>query len=223
MIKKYSKKEFDGCKSHDLLKLECERCKNDFYVKKFRVKYALKGEGSNTFNFCSRNCHKQPLGALLVSCKECGHEFIKKCSQIKKSQSNFCSRSCSTSFNNKNKKHGNRRSKLEIWVEGRLTLLYPNLEIHFNRKDAIDSELDVYIPSLNLAFEFNGIFHYEPIYGVNKLNKIKTNDVSKTKACHEGKIDLCTIDTSGQTYFKEMTSLKYLNIVTDIIKKRLDD
>ena len=38
--------------------------------------------------------------------------------------------------------------------------------------EAINSELDVYVPSLNLAFELNGIFHYEPIYGEKKLNQI---------------------------------------------------
>jgi hypothetical protein len=90
----------------------------------------------------------------------------------------------------------------------------------FNRKEAIGSELDIHIPSLNLAFELNGIFHYEPIYGEDKLQKIEENDISKSKACHDAKIDLCVIDTSGQKYFKPKTSEKYLNIITNIINKR---
>lgn len=110
---------------------------------------------------------------------------------------------------------------LETWLEEQLTQFYPNLLIDFNKKDAIDSELDIYIPSLNLAFELNGIFHYEPIYGVDELYKIQENDVSKSKACHEAKIDLCTIDTSGQKYFKESTSQKYIDIINNIIKERL--
>ena len=36
------------------------------------------------------------------------------------------------------------RSKLEKWLEEQLIKMYPNLEIHFNRKDAINSELDIY-------------------------------------------------------------------------------
>ena len=87
-------------------------------------------------------------------------------------KNNFCSRSCSATFNNKNKTYGTRRSKLEVFLEKELIKLYPDLLFHFNRKDTINSELDIYIPSLKLAFELNGIFHYEPIYGDNKLSPL---------------------------------------------------
>jgi len=96
-----------------------------------------------------------------------------------------------------------------------------NLEIHFNRKDAIGSELDIYIPSLRLAFELNGIFHYEPIYGQSKLDQVQNNDVSKSKLCHEAQIDLCVIDTSHQKYFKPKTSQIFLDIVVSIVNGRL--
>jgi len=81
--------------------------------------------------------------------------------------------------------------------------------------------LDIYIPSLNLAFELNGIFHYEPIFGVDKLEKINKNDISKSKTCFNMKIDLCIIDTSYQKYIKPKTSQKYLDIITNIINERL--
>ena len=67
----------------------------------------------------------------------------------------------------------------------------------------------------------NGIFHYEPIYGINKLNQIQENDKSKTKLCHDLKIDLCIIDVSQQKYFTISTSQKYLDIITNIINERL--
>lgn len=142
--------------------------------------------------------------------------------EIKRSKNNFCSSSCAASFNNKNKKYGIRRSKLETYIERELTTLYPNLEIHFNRKDAINSELDVYIPSLKLAFELNGIFHYEPIHGSDRLAQIKNNDNRKFQACLEQGIELCIIDTSSQKYFKESKSLQFLNIILDIIDKKLN-
>ena len=99
--------------------------------------------------------------------------------------------------------------------------MYPDLDIHFNKRDAIGSELDIYIPSLRLAFELNGIFHFEPIYGPKKLGQIQNNDVSKTKLCHEAKIDLCVIDTSGQKYVKPQTSQRYLDIIISIIDDRI--
>jgi len=138
-------------------------------------------------------------------------------SQIKKSKLNFCCQSCAATYNNTHKTKGTRISKLEVWLSKQLQQLYPNLEFQFNQKEAINSELDIYIPSLRLAFELNGIFHYEPIYGSEKLSSTQNNDNRKYQACIEQGIELCIIDTSHQTYFKEQTSLKFLNIIQNII------
>ena len=218
----YTQEQYDKSKANDVLPCECYECKNVFYPQKKQITRSLIKQPKWTPRFCSRDCKsKYNTKSQKVSCKNCGEEFEKMLKEIKKSNNHFCSQSCSTTYNNKNKTHGTKRSKLEAWLEEKLISLYPNTEIHFNQKAAINSELDIYIPSLNLAFELNGIFHYEPIYGTNKLHQIQENDVSKSKACHEAKIDLCTIDTSGQKYFKESTSQKYLDIINNIIKERI--
>jgi len=72
-----------------------------------------------------------------------------------------------------------------------------------------------------LAFELNGIFHYEPIYGQNKLNQIQNNDNRKFQACLENNIELCIIDTSSQTYFKPKTAQKFLDIITNLINNKI--
>lgn len=110
---------------------------------------------------------------------------------------------------------------MEIWLEGQLPKLYPKLEFHFNRKDTINSELDIYIPSLKLAFELNGIFHYEPIYGQKKLGQIQNNDNRKFQACLEKDIELCIIDVSGLKYFKPDKVQEYLDIITSVIFQKL--
>ena len=221
----YTPTEFINSKFNDKLPLECYQCGESFTTTKHQIKKALNPKTqSYSGKYCSRKCFG--LGStktITVNCVECGLETDKLPKDIRKSKSGnlFCSKSCATIFNNKNKTHGTRRSKLEVWVEDQLKVLYPNLKIHFNRKDTIGSELDVYIPSLNVAFELNGIFHFEPIYGVDKLQQIQENDISKSKACHDLKIDLCTIDTSQQNYFKVKSSKKYLDIITQIINERL--
>lgn len=199
------------------IKLNCEYCKNDFLKAIHHYKSEIKDNPSWRI-CCSPRCRTLLEGFKVeVECLECSSKFFKRNSEIKKTPNNFCSKSCSVSYNNKNKTHGTRRSKLEIWLEAELPKLYPDLEFHFNRKDTIQSELDIYIPELKLAFELNGIFHYEPIYGTEKLSQIQNNDHRKFAACHEAGISLCIIDTSKQKYFKESTSLQYLEIIKNTI------
>lgn len=219
----YTQQEYDNAKSKDFLLCECYLCQKPFKKYKRYIKSYINGNVvTNPIKYCD-SCFKIfQITRQLINCTNCGVEFTKKQKEIKKSKSgnHFCSKSCAATYNNKHKKHGTRRSKLEQWLENKLTNQYPNLEIHFNHKNTIDSELDIYIPSLQLAFELNGIFHYEPIYGKDKLHKIQENDISKSKACIDNKIDLCIIDTSQQKYFKENTSIKYFNIITNIINQR---
>lgn len=220
----YTQEQFNQSKSLDFLPCECYVCGKPFEVTKHQIQRVLNQNQTRVGKYCSRECVGVSLTfKTLVKCTNCGIEFKKLRKDIKRTKSgnHFCSRSCSTTFNNKNKTTGNRRSKLEFWLEAQLTHLFPNLTIDYNKKSGIQSELDIYIPSLNIAFELNGIFHYEPIYGVDKLTKTQVNDNNKFQLCNEAKIDLCVIDTSGQNYFKPDTSQKYLDIITNIIKERL--
>jgi hypothetical protein len=154
-----------------------------------------------------------------VSCKQCNSNFLKYKNQIKKTKNNFCSHSCHATYLNLNKRHGTRRSKLEVWLEEKLPKIYPSLDFHFNLKDTINSELDIYIPKLKLAFELNGIFHYEPIFGKKKLSQTQNNDSRKFQACLEKGIELCIIDVSQLKNFKPDRAKKYLDIICDIIEK----
>lgn len=217
----YTQKDYLSSKSIDKLPCMCYTCGNTFYTLKKLITREIKIQ-KGEIKYCSLQCRPQSeYKKKLITCTNCNLEFEKTLKQINKSKNHFCSKSCSATYNNKHKTHGTRRSKLEVWLESKLNFLYPNFDIKFNSKDTIGSELDIYIPSLNLAFELNGIFHYEPIYGVDKLLRIQGNDISKSKACHEAMIDLCIIDTSGQSYFKPSTSQKYLDIINNIIKERV--
>lgn len=71
---------------------------------------------------------------------------------------------------------------------------------------------------LNLAFELNGIFHYEPIYGEGKLSQVKNNDGRKFQDCLERKIELCIIDVSSSKHFKPERDKKYLDIIVNLIE-----
>jgi len=223
MKKLFTEEEFNNSKNTDILPLQCYGCDKTYYTTKKIIKQEL-AQKRDRCKYCSQVCHMKinhPIKKHTVKCKQCGVIFHKKnCSVIKTKNNNFCSSSCAATYNNQHKTTGTRVSKLEIWLKEQLTINYPYLEIHYNRKDAINSELDIYIPSLKLAFELNGIFHYEPIYGQEKLNQIQNNDDRKFQACLEKKIELVIIDSSSLKYFKLKNIEKYKIIILNLIEKK---
>jgi len=222
MIKLFTDEEFDNAKTKQLLPLMCKSCKKTFFLTKHRIQDSILERCRTTGDYCCRRCFfdftKPPL---LLPCDNCGKIFRKKPKDMKKTKNNFCGHSCSATYQNTHKTTGTRCSKLEKWLSVKLVEKFPLIEFHFNRKDAIVSELDIYIPSLKLAFELNGLFHYEPIYGSDKLKSIQNNDNRKFQACLEKGIELCIIDVSKHTYFKESTCLPFLKIIEDIILLKL--
>lgn len=219
-----NKEDFNQAKYDSLILVECSCCQRTFNKKKRHIITSQIKQHNNIY--CSRECQLifWRKDRLKILCSNCQKVIYKVPSEANKTKTNrfFCDNSCAATYNNKHKTHGNRRSKLEIYLEKQLIRLYPNLEIHFNQKDAINSELDIYIPSLNLAIELNGIFHYEPIYGADKLSKIKNNDNRKFQACLEKNIELCIIDTSKIKNFKESTSKPILDIIINIINQKME-
>lgn len=209
----------------NLLNYTCIYCGNNFQISEFESKRRL-NKSKNQLKFCSHKCftrHKTEHGTKNILCTNCNKNIIKPISELNKSKTgnHFCSKSCAVTYNNTHKTTGNRRSKLEKYLELELNKQYLDLDILFNNKTTINSELDIYIPSLNLAFELNGIFHYEPIYGQDKLNQIQNNDNRKFQACIEQSIELCIIDTSKTKYLKKDIANNYLNIISTIINNKL--
>ncbi len=178
----------------------------------------LNGSNRHTGDCCSitcRNIHVSKINKienLDLLCTKCNKKFTRTQSQVKKSKNLFCSQSCAASYNNMNKKYGIRRSKLETCLEYKLLKQYPNLDFHFNQKNIIESELDIYIPSRQLAFEINGILHYEAIYGKQKLFQIQSNDCKKATDCRKLGIQLHIIDTRHIKHISEQ-------IVSDIFSQ----
>lgn len=207
------------------VELVCDICKNTFIRGRNEIRKIFKYIYKNPHTFCSRECFIDFKNKHVVKdkCATCGAEVRRKLYETAKSKSGnfFCSRSCSATFQNTHKTIGARRSKLEVWLEEQLRNIYPNLAILFNNKEAINSELDIYFPELSLAFELNGIYHYEPIHGPEKLASIQNNDTRKFQACLENNIELCIIDSSSMKNFKISKANFYLSIIQDIVNNKI--
>jgi len=225
----FTEEEFKTATCKQLLPFKCPVCEKLFHKSKNLVLRFLKGTDpvrnkTGKHLFCSHSCtarSKNINSNMEVICKQCGESFFKRAAQIKKTKNNFCGHHCAAKWHNAHKTTGTRRSKLEKWIEQQLRWLYPTLPINCNKTDAINAELDLYFPTLHFAVELNGVFHYEPIYGGEKLGKIKTNDQRKMLACAEQSIELCVIDVSSISYFKPEKAQQYLNIITAIINHKL--
>lgn len=174
--------------------------------------------------YCSLKCFRlSSRSRVQAPCGQCGNPVERAFAQARGSKSGhiFCNHHCAALYANAHKTVGTRRSKLEVWLEAQLRSLYPNLTLLPNDKTAINSELDFYFPDLKLAFELNGIFHYEPIYGPEKLASIQNNDHRKFAACIERGISLCIIDSSKMLKFKELKAKVFLDIMTQILNSRI--
>jgi hypothetical protein len=206
-------------KSREEVFIVCDYCDRSFSLKKNVLQARLKHFSAT---YCSTKCqHDSTKTIQTVSCSECQKPVRRQRHQKSKSDRRFCNQSCAATYNNKHKTYGIRRSKLEAYLEEQIRLEYPNLEMTCNNKDIIGSELDFYFPQLKLAIELNGIFHYEPIYGQDKLEKIQNNDKQKMRRCLEEGIEFCVVDSSSCSYLSKHNKTKYLNIFKQIIEPLL--
>lgn len=220
MVPLYSQEEFNSAKRTDLLPYQCIYCKKTFYKWKGAINDILNPNREETGNYCSQKCsnnHRFP--PTFKPCETCGSPVKITQYKLKINKHIFCSRKCAGKYSSTHRKHGYKISKLELWLQEKLNQQFQNLEILYNQNNTINNELDIYIPTLRLAFELNGIFHYKPIYGKQCLENQKRIDLLKQEKCLNNGIKLIIIDTSSQTYFHEKTSHIYLKNIINAINE----
>jgi len=80
-------------------------------------------------------------------------------------------------------------------------------EILTNNKTIIGTELDIYLPSLKLALEFNGVYWH------NELNVPNNYHLNKTEMCEEKNIQLIHIFEDDWTYKQNIVKSRILNLL----------
>jgi hypothetical protein len=172
------------------MEMHCGHCNKKFNKKTYEIKRVPN-------HFCSRKCKglSQALTRIITKCSSCSKTLEVQRHALKKSKSgrSFCDKSCAASFNNQLKRKS-RRSKCEIMLYEMLKNRFPNVAMMAGDKTMLNGyEVDIAIPSLNLAIEWNGIVHFLPIYGKDKLHRVQTNDQKKLSLAAEKGIELIVI------------------------------
>jgi len=225
MKPKFDITEFEIIDKNKLV-FECENCGKDFLGIKKNIKRYLgitKNKARCTLNFCSKKCSDENRkNGKTFECTECGKELYRSKREIDiNNQKNFfCSHRCRGSYWNRNKEFGSNRSKIELVLEEELINRY-NLKFVFNSRQVLDSgyELDIYIPEIRLAFEINGVFHYEEIFGKLKITQEK--DLSKINECKEKNIELIVVDISQIKHFNCSKHKYYIDFIFDKIDSKI--
>lgn len=167
----------------------CNQCNKEYEKETFDFK-------RTEHNFCSQKCNglfqRKRIKTICGTCKK-SIETIPAILNSSKSGKVFCNHSCAATFNNKLKRKS-RRSKIEAKFYDLLVKEFPKLNILSNDKIMLDGyEVDISIPKLQLAIEWNGIVHFKPIYGQTKLNRIQGRDAEKLKIASNKNINLIII------------------------------
>lgn len=96
------------------------------------------------------------------------------------------------------------RSKRELEVFDFIKEIYSG-DIQVNVKGVISKEIDIYIPELNLAFEFNGLYWHSELY------KDKLYHLSKTEECYKKGVCLFHIWEDDWDLKKEIVKSMIIN------------
>lgn len=135
-------------------------------------------------------------------CGNCGKKLFRTRCAIAKSKSGlfFCSKSCRMVHFNLNAKrtYPKRKSYAETFLASIIRESFPLLTVRENDRTVLDSrlELDIWMPEKRLAIELNGPFHYFPIFGQDRLDRVQKRDESRLIELRQKNIGFMTLDIS---------------------------
>jgi hypothetical protein len=212
----------------DLVNCICPICEKPYTRTKGEILRSLfRGPNSKqpirSGKTCSLDCAKILIKSIrqkltFYNCHICGKDIIvSPPSRNRKSKIRVCSPDCRNQYMKTVDKKIRTRSKMEFFIENQIKLNYPSLNFTTNDRTVINYELDFYFKDLKFAIELNGIFHYEPIYGNDKLEKTKFNDSQKIILCYESGIELCVIDISSVDKLTQKNKDKFWSIINEIL------
>jgi len=113
MKERFKEEDFNKAKSIVLFDLECYQCGNIFQKSKSQIKSGRKVNSKNKIKYCSRKCSSESYKRkVVINCTFCDEEIEKRPCDINRNNNNFCSHSCSATYNNLGNQKADRRDCL---------------------------------------------------------------------------------------------------------------
>lgn len=141
------------------------------------------------------------LGKYYIKCFKCGNIFDIKINNLIKRKDygiNYC-----TICNPINEKTSHPEKELKKFIQE-----HYNGIIEYRKRNIINPyEIDIYIPELKLAFEFNGIYWH------NELYKDKNYHLNKTESTEKQNIRLIQIYQDDWLYKQDIIKSRILNLL----------
>lgn len=147
---------------------------------------------------------------LIVKCPMCGEPFVTSYNSFTHHGGQFCS-NCTRS-------HSVGENKIEEYLNDNNILF--EREYRFDGcKDKISLPFDFYLPDYNMAIEYQGTQHYEPVDyfgGKENLEYVQKHDNIKSTYCEENAIYLLVIPYWDFDFIDEILE-ETLNLHEDIV------
>ena len=142
---------------------------------------------------------KSESGKYYLKCKSCGEDFEILYTLMYKRLSN--SDNICIKCNPKSKVFSNYEKSILSFLKDN-----SNFEIIENQRKILDGkEIDIYLPEINLALEFNGLYWHSELYKERKYH------LDKTLSCIERGIDLMHIWEDDWIYKQDIVKSMILN------------
>jgi endogenous inhibitor of DNA gyrase (YacG/DUF329 family) len=198
-----------GRNEKTLTDVQCDECLGMFKDRKSEAKRYER-------HFCSKACRSKFVGKSLRSkvtlqCFHCGKDVERKPSEIAKTKHyTFCSNRCTAFYHNAHKTRGVNRSIGECWLYLLLKKNFPSLSVIENDREVLDGyEIDILLPEVKLAIEYNGILRFEPICSHEKLSETMGRDARKHSMLTEKQISLLSITEPKRARVEKVVRVAY--------------
>lgn len=176
--------------------------------------------GKNQF-YCSFEC--RILKSKNKQCKVCNQNFIPN-----RNRSIICSKECNKEYLKSLSKIAIRknRSKLETQLSNNIKIRYPKLIVIDNDRNVFQGlEIDIWLPELKLAIEWNGPLHYKPIFGTELLYAQQDRDNRKLLLSNQLDINLMVIPACDAINKKQFQIIQdeVFNVIDSILSLTINE